>query len=608
MPSFPFRFGLIALAVIVEAATAVGTTLAQQAPQEAPVTNCDTYAASDSDPQHKAKGVPFESINSALAVPACESAVRQFPDSTRLIFQLGRAYSKRNDFGLALVQYRKAVERGHPAAQYGLGIMHANGQGVAQNYAEAAMWYRKAADQGHALAQNNLGALYANGQGVQQNYAEAVTWYRKAADQGNALAQNNLGAMYVNGQGVKQSYVEAMRWYRKAADQGNSGAQSNVGILYMNGFGVPQDYAQALSWYRKAADQGDVGAKNNLGVMYENGRGVPQDKAEAAMWYRRAAENGNTVAQNNLAALYEKFPALRSQSDNATSVASNVGAPTTPQSSITSSSTLGTSEPWTQITSLSDYAKHIKHQWMKYGEYRGGTSYIDLASVIRTGDTLTVLDMQDWNPPVPVGTTGEYIGSAMYFVRYDCGSPPRSMIMAGVVFHGHMGSGTQQEGAADVPNEPPDGWHVMKAGENNEMLKARNMACNGGRATIAAPSDKDTYDARVRALSDKCIRESGIGAPSPQQQANIVSLCGVRAQDQMQRLQQSCYRSGDIAALVFSYKSSGWPAQMAAEELAKRAPIDVVVVLVREGYSKKWDSWQDFYFEAQRRCLNGDLF
>jgi len=44
-----------------------------------------------------------------------------------------------------------------------------------------------------AAAQSNLGLMYADGQGVAQNYAEAVRWCRLAADQGNAAAQSNLG-------------------------------------------------------------------------------------------------------------------------------------------------------------------------------------------------------------------------------------------------------------------------------------------------------------------------------------------------------------------------------------------------------------------------------
>ena len=38
---------------------------------------------------------------------------------------------------------------------------------------------------GFAYAQYNLGVMYDNGQGVQQDYKEAVKWYRKAAEQGH---------------------------------------------------------------------------------------------------------------------------------------------------------------------------------------------------------------------------------------------------------------------------------------------------------------------------------------------------------------------------------------------------------------------------------------
>ena len=55
---------------------------------------------------------------------------------------------------------------------------------------------RARADAGEASAQFELGWMYANGQGVPQDDAEAITWYRRAAEQGNAVAQFNLGWMY----------------------------------------------------------------------------------------------------------------------------------------------------------------------------------------------------------------------------------------------------------------------------------------------------------------------------------------------------------------------------------------------------------------------------
>jgi TPR repeat protein len=74
-------------------------------------------------------------------------------------------------------------------------------------------------------AQYNLGVLYSQGQGVQQDFKQAASWYRKAADQGDAESQYNLGVMYRTGEGVQQDFKQAAAWYRKAADQGYATAQ-----------------------------------------------------------------------------------------------------------------------------------------------------------------------------------------------------------------------------------------------------------------------------------------------------------------------------------------------------------------------------------------------
>jgi TPR repeat protein len=59
--------------------------------------------------------------------------------------------------------------------------MHRNGQGVLQDYAEAAMWLGKAAEQEYAPAMYNLGIMYRNGQGVLQDNLFAHMWFNLAA-------------------------------------------------------------------------------------------------------------------------------------------------------------------------------------------------------------------------------------------------------------------------------------------------------------------------------------------------------------------------------------------------------------------------------------------
>ena len=100
-----------------------------------------------------------------------------------------------------------------------------------QDYATALRTWRPLADQGDADAQYNLGVMYANGQGVPKDDVQAVKWYRLAADQGDADAQALLGIAYADGQGVPKDYVQAVKWYRLAADQGYAKAQSNLGFM-----------------------------------------------------------------------------------------------------------------------------------------------------------------------------------------------------------------------------------------------------------------------------------------------------------------------------------------------------------------------------------------
>jgi len=116
-------------------------------------------------------------------------------------------------------------------------------------------WYRRAAEQGEADAQFSLGLSYDIGQGVPQNYSEAAKWYRRAAEQGHAKAQFNLGLSYDRAKGVPQSHSEAAKWYRRAAEQGHAKAQKWLGSMYALGQGVPQDLALAHMWYNLAASQ-----------------------------------------------------------------------------------------------------------------------------------------------------------------------------------------------------------------------------------------------------------------------------------------------------------------------------------------------------------------
>jgi TPR repeat protein len=107
-----------------------------------------------------------------------------------------------------------------------------------------------------ARAQFRLGEIYDDGEGVEQDYGEALYWYGQAAVQGDANAQYRIGLMYDNGRGVVQDYTEAVRWYRMAAAQGVADAQSNLGEMYSYGEGVAKDYVRAYMWFSICAASG----------------------------------------------------------------------------------------------------------------------------------------------------------------------------------------------------------------------------------------------------------------------------------------------------------------------------------------------------------------
>jgi len=154
---------------------------------------------------------------------------------------------------------------------------------------------QRAAD-GNAAAQFEVGSMYAVGEGLPQDYNEAAKWYTKAAEQGCASAQFALGSMCQDGNGVPQDYKEAIRWYTKAAEWGNAEAQCKLGVMYYRGEGVPEDYVGAVNWYKRAAEQGYASAQYMLGLMYGEGEGVPQDYNEAYKWFILAAAQENEDA------------------------------------------------------------------------------------------------------------------------------------------------------------------------------------------------------------------------------------------------------------------------------------------------------------------------
>jgi clan AA aspartic protease (TIGR02281 family) len=120
------------------------------------------------------------------------------------------------------------------------------------------------ASRGDVDAQYSLGTVYENGEGVPKDPIQAADWYRQAAARDHAGAQYSLGWMYETGTGVPKDSKQAFVWYKQAAERGSPEAQYTLGVAYETGKGMPKDPNQAAAWYKQAAERGYPGGQSGL--------------------------------------------------------------------------------------------------------------------------------------------------------------------------------------------------------------------------------------------------------------------------------------------------------------------------------------------------------
>lgn len=172
--------------------------------------------------------------------------------------------------------------------------------------AEAAV--RRAAKAGNAEAQFRLGVMFGNGDGVGLDYAQALDWFEKAAEQGHQNALITMAWMYASGAGVDTDEDKARTLYLRAARLGSAKAQYVVGTMYRFAqYGADKDLAAAVDWYLKAADQGMPTAQFALGKMLMEGKGVMQDDAAALQWLSLAHVNGSKRAEDYIKHLIKRM-------------------------------------------------------------------------------------------------------------------------------------------------------------------------------------------------------------------------------------------------------------------------------------------------------------
>ncbi|MBI1215344.1 MAG: hypothetical protein GC185_05945 [Alphaproteobacteria bacterium] len=120
-----------------------------------------------------------------------KSSAQGNDDARRLLDYLDHLHKKLSDTSLAMQRWQmEKAKTGDATAAFNLGIMSYNGApGVQKDIAKAATWFRRSADQGNAAAQMYMGRLYEHGEGVKQDWHQAAFWY--ALSDKTAAAQSH---------------------------------------------------------------------------------------------------------------------------------------------------------------------------------------------------------------------------------------------------------------------------------------------------------------------------------------------------------------------------------------------------------------------------------
>jgi exopolysaccharide production negative regulator len=165
-----------------------------------------------------------------------------------------------------------------------------------------------AAEGGHPVAQWKLGRMYADGDGVAQSDLLAFDYFSRIA---NAHAEDSpsapqaaivanafvaLGRYYLNGipnSKVKSDPERAREMFSYAASYfGNADAQYDLARLYLRGVGSSrEDFRYGARWLGLAAQKGQHQAQAMLGQMLFNGEQLPRQAARGLMWLTLARDS-----------------------------------------------------------------------------------------------------------------------------------------------------------------------------------------------------------------------------------------------------------------------------------------------------------------------------
>lgn len=157
--------------------------------------------------------------------------------------------------------WRKAADKGEPAAMYFIAYGYSVGECFEVDYGLSLMYALSSSEYKFPRAFRILGRAYEYGRFVDKDVDIALDYYQKAVSLGDMLSLCNIGGIYY---WDKEEYKKAWDYYcraEKAADEGKTKSglpYRRVGLCYYYGKGVDMDEVKAIEYLLKAVKRNHI--------------------------------------------------------------------------------------------------------------------------------------------------------------------------------------------------------------------------------------------------------------------------------------------------------------------------------------------------------------
>ena len=199
-------------------------------------------------------------------------------------------------YAKAVPYFKQAANMGLPGAMYNLGLFYMFGNGVEESEKDAIRCFKNAAQFGHMEARiilqrdyslgpyymneddieiphdpeaaYQLGLKYFSGDGVPQDFLNAADCFESAACVDHAPSQFRYACCLIKGFGVEANPYEAFDWAKKAAKAGALGAAYVYGMLLMQGYGEDDEQKGANYWISKDGEAGETATNKAMLILF----------------------------------------------------------------------------------------------------------------------------------------------------------------------------------------------------------------------------------------------------------------------------------------------------------------------------------------------------